>query len=160
MDIRVLDTPVSLPGTGQVGFLQVHAGPGGRDGVSIHSHRPAFPCLLRNRDAPQTVRCISFLGFKTLGGGCIQEPVQFGTWGKTSSKSLERKKNKGGNRNSRPRLRRTYVQTLASRPPEAGSRRDPCGSRGPHTREVPSSAATGTWGLQRPVPGRCPNQTW
>ena len=54
MDIRVLDTPVSLPGTGQVGFLQVHAGPGGRDGVSIRSHRPAFPCLLRNRDAPES----------------------------------------------------------------------------------------------------------
>lgn len=79
---RALDTPVSLLGTGQVGFLQVHAGPGGRDGVSICSHRPAFTCLLRNHDAPQTVRRILFLGSKTSGGGCIQEPAQFGTWGK------------------------------------------------------------------------------
>lgn len=150
---RALDTPVSLLGTGQVGFLQVHAGPGGRDGVSICSHRPAFTCLLRNRDAPQTVRRILFLGSKTSGGGCIQEPAQFGTWGKKSSKSLERKKNKGGNRNSRPRLGRTYVQTLVSRLLEAGSQRDPCGSRGPCTQEVPGSAAGKTWGLQRPVPG-------
>lgn len=122
--------------------------------MSIRSHRPAFTCLLRNRDTPQTVRRVLFLGFKTSRGGYIQEPAQFGTWGKKkSSKSLERKKNKGGNRNSRPRLGRTYVQTLASRPPEAGSQRAPCGSRGPCAQEVPGSAAGKTWGLQRPVPG-------
>lgn len=163
MDIRALDTPVSPPGTGQVGLQQVRSDLGRRDGVSIRSHRPVFMCLPHNRDALQTERCISFLGSKMSGGGCTQEPVQFGTRGKTNSRSLARKRNKAGNRNSRPRLGRTYVQTLVTRPPEAGSQRNTwvsaalhSGSSGLRCWEDMGIGKACPWTVPQPGPGDRP----